>query len=140
MSSTVLPSIHALCSSDDSLLAREVDASMIRTQTAVVRSLLDEVERLTPSVISRRALRAQLTDEIMRLACGLVDTARRSDPLSTSIRSESSVGSDSESIARVVWVQGSRGQVSASSQRESPERLASNPLEALLEPTRSLEE
>ncbi|MFS8067547.1 MAG: hypothetical protein ACMG6S_14385 [Byssovorax sp.] len=82
MFTNVLPSIHALCSSDDSLLAREVSASRIRTQAAVVRTLLDEVDRLVPCVLARPAMSAHLSDEIMRLARGLVEAARPSDPAS----------------------------------------------------------
>lgn len=86
MSINVLPSIQALCSSDDALLAREVSASSIRTQAAVVRTLLDEVDRLVPCVLSRPAMSAHLSDEIMRLARCLVEAARPSDPVS--IRTE----------------------------------------------------
>lgn len=82
MSTNVLPSIHALCSSDDALLACEVSASRIRTQAAVVRTLLDEVDRLVPSVLSRPGISAHLSEEIIRLARSLVEAARQSDPVS----------------------------------------------------------
>lgn len=79
MSTTILPSIRALCSPDDALLAREGGAAMIRTQVAVVRALLDDVDRLVPSVGEQRAMMLQLSDEIMELARGLVDAARQGD-------------------------------------------------------------
>lgn len=82
MSTTILPSIRARCPSDDDApLVREMGAAMIRTQAAVVRALLDEVDRLVPRVTEQRAMMSQLSDEIMRLASGLVDAARPGDPL-----------------------------------------------------------
>jgi len=79
MSTTVLLSIHALCSSDDALLARELRVASIRSQCAVVRTLLDEVDRLSPSSMTQEAMSAQLADELARLGrCILEAAAARS--------------------------------------------------------------
>jgi hypothetical protein len=46
MTHPVLPSVAALLSSDDSLLEQELRLAAVRRQAAVVRALMDQVERL----------------------------------------------------------------------------------------------
>jgi hypothetical protein len=65
MTPPVLPSVDALLSSDDSLLDHELRLAAVRRQTAVVRALLDQVERFGSA--SGRAPVAQMIDEMDRL-------------------------------------------------------------------------
>lgn len=66
-----LPSVAALVASDDRLLHEELDGLAIRQQTAVVRTLMDQLERVTPR--GAGSLRAQLVEELARLGCGILE-------------------------------------------------------------------
>ncbi len=73
MTTQVLPTLDALRSNDDSRLESELRLAAIRTQTAVVRALMDDVERF--SGVPLRAPLDQLVDEMARLGCSALATA-----------------------------------------------------------------
>jgi hypothetical protein len=69
-----LPSIAALTAGDDRLLHRELGGLAVRRQSAVVRALLDQLERVSPWSASD-GLRAQLLEELARLGCVRLEAA-----------------------------------------------------------------
>jgi hypothetical protein len=54
--------------------------SSVRSQTAAVRALLDEIERVTSSFGESEDLDQQLAEELERLGKRLVEVARSVDP------------------------------------------------------------
>lgn len=78
-----LPSIEALSAEDDRVWIAELRLSEVRDQVAVARSVLDELDRLSPvselhpSSESRHARKATAlaAHEIARLGCKLVELA-----------------------------------------------------------------
>jgi hypothetical protein len=65
MTPPVLPSVAALLSADDSLLEQELRMVAVRRQTAIVRALVDQVERFGSG--PECAPLAQMVDEMDRL-------------------------------------------------------------------------
>ena len=70
-----LPSIRALRSADDRLLADELRVATLKSQSAVVRTLLDEIDRAVPQAFAAVALREQLVEELTRLGARVFDAA-----------------------------------------------------------------
>jgi|CZKU01.1.fsa_nt_gi hypothetical protein len=72
--STHVPSLDALESNDDALLAVEVRLAKLRSQVAVVRAIADHVEHLARAR-HVDGLRAQLLEEMSCLGHRLVEAA-----------------------------------------------------------------
>jgi hypothetical protein len=78
MSSQHVPSLFALSSHDDRVLANELRAAAVRQQVALVRALADEVERGTlATCVDGQALREQLAYELARLGCQTLEAAAK---------------------------------------------------------------
>jgi hypothetical protein len=69
-----IPSVAALESSDDGRLAAELRLVGLRSQAAVVRTLADNVERLSREA-QAEGLARQLIEEMARLGSRLLDAA-----------------------------------------------------------------
>jgi hypothetical protein len=69
-----IPSLATLESTDDDRLTMELRLARLRSQVAVVRTLVDEVERLAHPA-DADALGEQLTEETARLGCRLLEAA-----------------------------------------------------------------
>jgi hypothetical protein len=70
-----LPSLRALRSSDERLLAEELRVVATKRQIAVVRTLADELERCLVRAGAAPALQEQLVQELARLGCRSLEAA-----------------------------------------------------------------
>jgi len=71
--SPLFPLAFALSDVREHPLARHVHP--LRSQAAVVRALLDELERTIPGSSVERLVTAQLVEDVARLGCRLIETA-----------------------------------------------------------------
>jgi len=70
----LVPSLDALESNDDGLLAAELRFARLRSQAAVVRTIAEHVEQLAHPR-DAEGLGAQLVEEMGRLGCRLLEAA-----------------------------------------------------------------
>jgi hypothetical protein len=75
--SNVLLSGRALSCDEDLLLSCELELATARTQAAVVRTFLDEIERTAPGTEVHDALAEQLIEELARLGTGILEVAAK---------------------------------------------------------------
>jgi hypothetical protein len=72
--STILPSLAALESTDDTQLTVELTLARLKTQVAAVRGIADHAERLARAA-DVESLGEQLVEEMARLGCRLIEAA-----------------------------------------------------------------
>lgn len=70
-----LPSLRALCAGDEELLASELRLIADRQQIAIVRTLVDELERCLLRGEDPASAREQVVHELARLGCRSLETA-----------------------------------------------------------------
>ena len=70
-----LPSIRALDTTDDGLLSQELRYLAVRRQVAVVRALVDRLDRLEPPPGAGIGFSSELVEELARLGCTILETA-----------------------------------------------------------------
>ena len=69
-----LPSVRALKAPDDELLSEELRCLAARQQAAVVRALVDQLDRISPASAAG-TLREQLAEELARLGYRILEAA-----------------------------------------------------------------
>jgi hypothetical protein len=69
------PFVQSPISSNPRLVAQDLDLARVRGQVAVVRSLLDEIERRAPFPGAESAITGQIVDELARLGYQAFETA-----------------------------------------------------------------
>lgn len=73
---TPLASLHVSSSGPASeRAATGTSLAPIRNQAAVVHAMLDELERMVPAPAANAPVRAQLVEELTRLACTMIEAA-----------------------------------------------------------------
>ncbi len=70
-----IPSLRALTDADEDVLSAELSVAAVRSQAAVVRALVDEVDRTLSADLDKAHVDQKLVEETARLGCRVVQTA-----------------------------------------------------------------